>query len=66
MLVDLLTRNINGSLYISGLNVLDTLNSYSTSLSILNNTTSQNQNTLIILGTGLSTSYNLDQIMNLH
>ncbi len=34
------TTNINGSLYISGLNVLDTLNSYSTSLSILNNTTS--------------------------
>jgi len=52
------TTNINGSLYISGLNVLDTLNSYSTSLSILNDTTSQNQNTLITLSTGLSTLYN--------
>ncbi len=39
---------------------MDTLNSHSTSFSILNNTilnntTSQNQNTSIILGTGLST-----------
>ncbi len=40
------------------LNVLDTLNSSSTSLSILNNTTSQNQNTLITLGTGWSTLSN--------
>jgi hypothetical protein len=47
------TTNINESFYISGFNVLDTLNSYSTSLSILNNTTLQNQDTLITLGTGL-------------
>ncbi len=40
------------------MNVLDTLNSYSTSLSILNNTTLQNQNTLNTLGTGLSTLSN--------
>ncbi len=52
------TTNIDGSLYISGLNVLDTLNSYSTSSSILNDTTSQNQNTIFTLGTGLSTLYN--------
>ena len=52
------TTNVNGSLYISGLNVLDTLNSYSTSLSILNDTTSQNQNTLITLGTEISTLCN--------
>ncbi len=39
------TTNMNGFLYISGLNVLDALNSYSTSLSILNHSTSQNQNT---------------------
>jgi hypothetical protein len=50
--------NVNGSLSISGLNVLDTLNSYSTSFSILNDTTSQNQITLITLGTGISTLCN--------
>jgi hypothetical protein len=47
------TTILKGSLYISGLNVLGTLNSFSTSFSILNNTTSQNQNTLVTLGTGL-------------
>jgi hypothetical protein len=52
------TTNINGTLYISGLNVLQTLNSYSTNLSILNNTASQNQNTLTTLGTDLSTLSN--------
>ncbi len=49
------TTNIHGSLYISGLNVLSTLNSYSTSLTSLYSSTEEIENVLITLGTGLST-----------
>ena len=52
------TTNINGSLYISGLNVLSTLNSYSTSLTSLYSSTEEIENVLITLGTGLSTLNN--------
>ncbi len=41
------TTNINGSLYISGLNVLETLNSFGTGLSTLNNFRSDNESALI-------------------
>ncbi len=69
MLVDLqieIILQINGSLFISGLTVLEKNNLYSTSLSNLFNSTSDNDNVLITFGTGLSTLYNSDQLIKMH
>jgi hypothetical protein len=56
------TTNINGSLYISGSNILQLLNAYGTNFSNLNNTISNVQNTLVTHGTSLS---NLNALITL-
>ncbi len=45
-------------IYIYGLNVLDTLNPFGTSISSLNNSTSENENVIVSFGSSLSTLYN--------